>query len=196
MRTDIAALVSSRICHDLISPLGAIGNGVELLELTSGVPSAEMSLISESVENANAKIRFFRIAYGTASSDQMVSRTEIVSVLKAAARGGRFTYFWETEGDQPRREVRLVFLMLQCIETACPMGGEVHISRTSDTWTIVANAPRLVINEALWTTLQAPRTPFDHSAAQVQFVLFPNALSDTRRKLSLAFEDLQITATF
>ena len=57
-------LIGSRICHDLISPLGAIGNGVELLTMSGMTEVPEMTLISESVENANARIRFFRIAFG------------------------------------------------------------------------------------------------------------------------------------
>ena len=57
MTLDLAALVGSRICHDLISPIGAIGNGVELLSLTDGDTGAEMDLINESVQNANARIR-------------------------------------------------------------------------------------------------------------------------------------------
>ena len=68
LREDLTALVGSRICHDLISPLGAIGNGLELLQL-SGLPQGpEWALIAESVENASARIRFFRIAYGAADS--------------------------------------------------------------------------------------------------------------------------------
>ena len=62
MQPDLAALVGSRICHDLISPIGAIGNGVELLALTDGDTGAEMELISESVQNASARIRYLRIA--------------------------------------------------------------------------------------------------------------------------------------
>ena len=59
MTQDIAALIRSRICHDLISPIGAIGNGVQLLAMSCGAAGAEMDLITESVQNANARIRFF-----------------------------------------------------------------------------------------------------------------------------------------
>ena len=72
-KPDLAALIASRICHDLISPLGAIGNGVELLAMEPGGTRPEMALISESVANANARIRFFRICFGQASSDQRIS---------------------------------------------------------------------------------------------------------------------------
>ena len=66
-KLNIAALIGSRICHDLISPIGAINNGLELLEMTGTSSGPEMELISESVGNASARIRFFRIAYGAAS---------------------------------------------------------------------------------------------------------------------------------
>ncbi|HMS96693.1 MAG TPA: histidine phosphotransferase, partial [Tabrizicola sp.] len=59
---DLAALIASRICHDLISPLGAIGNGVELLAMERAGP--ELDLLSESVAHANARIRLFRISFG------------------------------------------------------------------------------------------------------------------------------------
>lgn len=70
MTDDIASLVGSRICHDLISPIGAISNGVELIGMTQGTDGAEMSLINDSVQNANARIRFFRVAYGSATPEQ------------------------------------------------------------------------------------------------------------------------------
>ncbi|MEO1362985.1 MAG: hypothetical protein AAFU86_04320 [Pseudomonadota bacterium] len=77
---NLAALIGSRICHDLISPIGAINNGLELLNMAGASDGPEMELISESVENASARIRFFRMAYG-AASDQPVGRAEVVSIL-------------------------------------------------------------------------------------------------------------------
>ena len=62
---DLSALIGSRICHDLINPLGAIANGVELIALTVAEQTPEMLLFAESVEAANARIEFFRLAYGT-----------------------------------------------------------------------------------------------------------------------------------
>ncbi len=79
-KPDLAALLGSRICHDLISPLGAIGNGVELLAM-SGQSGPEMAMIEDSVRNANARIRFFRMAFGPASADQSASRTETLAIL-------------------------------------------------------------------------------------------------------------------
>jgi histidine phosphotransferase ChpT len=74
---DLAALVSSRICHDLISPIGAINNGLELLNMSGASPvGPEMQLICDNVKSASARIRFFRIAFGAASDDPVV-RNEV-----------------------------------------------------------------------------------------------------------------------
>jgi histidine phosphotransferase ChpT len=191
---DIAALVGSRICHDLISPLGAIGNGLELLGL-SGLPnSPEMALIAESVDSANARIRFFRVAYGPADAGQMMGRAEIASILSAASRGGRLSYFWETPGDQPRQDVKAVFLFLQCCETAMPMGGEIRVRQTATGWEVVAEADRLIIDEPLWNGLHSKRLRPAVSAAQVQFALLPVALAELDRQIALKIDKGRILA--
>ena len=76
---NINALIGSRICHDLINPLGAISNGIELLEMAGVAQGPEMSLVSDSVENATAKLKMLRLAFGAASPDQTVSRQEVVT---------------------------------------------------------------------------------------------------------------------
>jgi histidine phosphotransferase ChpT len=195
MRNDIAALVGSRICHDLISPIGAIGNGVELIGLTESQMGPEMGLISESVENANARIRFFRVAFGAANADQQIPRTEVLSILSATAKTGRFTYYWQVEGEHLRRDVRIAFLLLQCFETAFPSGGDVTIAQDNDVWTLTAHGDRMKYNDALWESVINTRKGFDHSAAQVQFALLPVVSKEARRTLEIAVESDKIIAT-
>lgn len=196
MRPDIAALVGSRICHDLISPIGAIGNGVELLSLTDGDTGAEMDLINESVMNASARIRYFRIAFGAASADQLVGRSEILSILSANARGGRFNYIWQVDDDQPRGYVRAAFLLLQAMETALPLGGDIQIAKDGGRWVMRANGQRLVVDEPLWETLTNPKHAYQHSAAQVQFALLPEVLGNLQRRFSYTATPSGLTAQF
>ncbi len=195
-RLDLPALIGSRICHDLISPLGAIGNGIELLAMTGEAPGPEMELITESVENANARIRFFRVAFGTSSEDQTLSRADVASILKAAARGGRLSYFWDVEGDQPRRDVRVVFLMLQCLETAMPFGGDITVSRQGERWTVRAEAARLKVDADLWASLTNSRQRAQISAANVQFALLPQVLTQMSRTMTVNLAEASITLTF
>ena len=196
MQPDLAALVGSRICHDLISPIGAIGNGVELLSLTDGDNGAEMELINESVQNASARIRYFRIAFGAASQDQTVGRSEILSILSANARGGRFNYIWQIEGDQPRRLVRCALLMLQALEAALPMGGDIQIYQVGDAWMMRAEGRRLNVDRALWDNLLSPKVGFVHSAAQVQFALLPSVLAEAGRHLVFSAHPDHLLAQF
>ncbi len=195
-RDDITALVGSRICHDLISPLGAIGNGVELLAMSGIGQSPEMALIAESVESANAKIKFFRVAYGGATAEQMISRSEITSTLSAAARGGRMSYFWQAEGDQPRREVRIAFLLLQCFENAMPRGGDITIRTVETGWELVAESSQFRIEQLLWDSLSNPRLRVNVSPAQVQFALLPDVLADAQRTLAIKIGTDRIVVRF
>jgi histidine phosphotransferase ChpT len=113
-RPDLTALIGSRICHDLISPIGAIGNGVELLMMEGTAGGPEIALIAESVANANARIRYFRVAFGSAGRDQRIGRGEIVSIIEDTTRGGRLVIDWQGPPDMARREVKLAFLAIQC----------------------------------------------------------------------------------
>lgn len=195
-RPDLAQLVAARICHDLLSPLGAIANGVELIGLTGAPPSPELDLISESVDAATARTRFFRLAYGTAAPGSLVARAEVTSTLAAVARGGRLSFDWEAEGEQPRDEVRAAFLLLQCVESALPLGGHVVVSREGEAWHLVAEGPRLRIEEAAWAALQSSRARAPAQASLVQFALLPEALAELGRTLALKIGPDRIVARF
>ncbi len=195
-KPDLAALIASRICHDLISPIGAIGNGVELLTMDGSEQRPEMALISESVANANARIRFFRISFGAATGDQRIARSEVMSVLTDLTRGGRVSYAWNSVADLPRREVRLAFLLLQCLETALAYGGKVTVTRDEAFWTIRAEAPRLRIDPALWEVLTEPRAPSDIGAGQVHFALVPEELARQGRRLVTEIGETGIKLAF
>ncbi|MFT5631449.1 MAG: histidine phosphotransferase ChpT [Gammaproteobacteria bacterium] len=197
MTDNLAALIGSRICHDLISPIGAIGNGVELLTMSAPAGSSpELDLIAESVHNASARIRFFRIAYGAASKDSVIGRQEVISVLTATAQGGRFTYLWKSETDQSRQLVRIAFLLLQCLETALPLGGEIQILNDGDNYILTGKGPRLVVDPVLWEGLVNPESQIDHKASQVQFALLPSVISDAGRELTIDQEAGTITVRF
>ena len=187
--SDLTSLIGSRICHDLISPLGAISNGVELLSMNGAPIGPEMSLISESVENANARIRFFRIAFGAASAAQAVGQSEIKSTLHDMSRGGRLVIDWQPQGDQNRRQVKLAFLLLQCFETAMPWGGHVSISAVGEQWAIYGQADKMRIDPDIWQVLSGGSSKDDINAAQVHFALAPVAAHEIGRTLTIEHSD-------
>ncbi|WP_417248892.1 histidine phosphotransferase family protein [Celeribacter sp.] len=169
----VAALLGSRICHDLISPIGAISNGVELLGLSGTSDTSELSLISDSVDNANARVKFFRIAFGQASAGQFSSSAEMSAILSALGTA-RLTYSWAVTGDQSRDEVKMAALMMMCLETALPRGGKITVERSDDGhWSVCARAERLEPDPALWARLGQITDIEDLRPADVQFFLAP-----------------------
>jgi len=179
--SDLAALIGSRICHDLISPIGAINNGLELLGMTGTTAGAELELISTSVENASARIRFFRIAYGAAGA-QEVGRAEIVSTLKDYSAGARCEMVWGPLEPVPRRALRLAFLGIQCLETALPYGGRIEVRLDAERWVITGLAEKLNVDAPLWARL--PGGEAEVRAAPVQFALPPVLAAEGGRTVS------------
>ncbi|MBL9046505.1 MAG: histidine phosphotransferase [Tabrizicola sp.] len=191
---DLAALIASRICHDLISPLGAIGNGVELLAMERAGP--ELDLLSESVAHANARIRLFRISFGAAGADQRIARSEIAQILADLSRGGRVAFEWTSASDLPRREVRLACLLLHCLETALAYGGRVHVEEADESWTIRAEAPRLRADPDLWALVEGAPLPSGLAASQIQFALAARDLKSLGRKIAIDIGATGISLTF
>lgn len=195
-KPDIAALLGSRICHDLISPIGAIGNGVELLLMEGVAKGPEMALVSESVAHANARIRFFRVAFGQTSKDQRIGLTEITSILSDMAQGGRVIVQWASQADLSRRETKLAFLCILCLETALSQGGRIIVDRDETRWTVTGSGPRLRIDPALWETLSNPLAEADIVPAQVQFLLVPEEVARQHRRLTVAISETEVRLTF
>jgi histidine phosphotransferase ChpT len=193
----LAALLGSRICHDLVSPIGAISNGVELLQMSGSAGGGpELELIHESVDNANARIRFFRIAFGMAGEDQRVSLNEVQSILGDLTRGTSTTVSWDSNTDLARIDVKLVFLLIQCMETALPWGGTIRVEQQGATWRVIGASDRLRDMEGLWATLENPASDYEVSAAEVQFLLFPTLLEPLGRHLSLRRSPSEVVAEF
>ena len=178
-------MIGSRICHDLISPIGAIANGLELLDLTGAEQGPELDLIADSAGNAGARIRFFRVAFG-AAGDQQLGRAEIVAILQDMTRGGRLRLDWRPEGACRRDEVRLAFLAILCCESALPQGGTVMVTREDGAWRLAARGEKLAVDEALWARLASDCPDTDLSPAQVQFALLPVVARDMARALAVA----------
>lgn len=193
---DLNALLGSRICHDLISPLGAIGNGIELLTLSGINAAPEIALISESVENASVRIRFFRIAFGAASATEMIGAQECKALMADLSRGGRLNYRWLASSDMPRREVKLAYLLLLCLETALPYGGEVTVAHQDDRWSINGRADRMRIESDLWALLVDPSANTDVTAANVHFALVGPAASLAGSRVSCDLSEGEIKIGF
>jgi len=193
---DLTALLGSRICHDLISPLGAIGNGVELLMMSGASLGPEIALISQSVQSANARIRFFRLAFGSAADHQQVARSEVLSVIDDMTRGGRLRLDWQAGPALARVDVKIAFLGIMCLETALPYGGQVTIAANGADWTLRADADRLKVDPDLWQRLASPPQALTLAPAHVHFALLADEARRRGRLLRLELAESRITLRF
>lgn len=190
----LAALVGSRLCHDLISPIGAIQNGLELIALSGADQSSpEMALIQESCDSAAARIRFFRVAFGAPGETQMMSRREVSAILSGVTKGGRLKAEWVAGEDQSRPEVQLCFLAFQCCESALPMGGTVRIENDAAGWTVRASGTRINGDRVYWDHINGAAPLETPPADKVHFALLPILAAARGRQLLATLTGNSIT---
>lgn len=186
---NLASLVAARLCHDLVSPLGAIGNGVELLEMSGDYPglanSPELTLIGESVRSARSRVRYYRMAFGYAPADQRVAVAEITQLAQDYARNARLTVEVEGGGDASRIEARMLLLALMCMDSAMPWGGKVIMARKGQGWRLGGQASRTRPEPSLWRWLEAAQTPNTSPApSEVHFAVLGTLAADHRRPVT------------
>lgn len=196
----LASLIGSRICHDLISPVGAIQNGIELLSLEGAVRGPEMMLISDSVSSASAKIRFLRIAFGLAGHGQQIGPKEVCSILDDLSQSGRITYDWTPqEGSFDRSDIQEVFLAMLCLESAMPQGGAISVTRPDDNpkgWEVSGPARTDRPDSFLWETVKTGEGAETVMPAHVQFALLPAVVAERFGQITLTETEHGLTISF
>lgn len=176
----LAALIGSRICHDLINPIGAISNGLELVGMGGASPDGpEMSLIQQSCDNATARIRFFRIAFGSADNARPIPVREAQKTLADHFEGTRYRTEWSIETDVGRNVVQLAYLAVLCLETALPQGGVLTVAIQDDALVVEGRSDTVRADQPLWDMLVSGIVPIpDLRPADVQFALLARLCQD------------------
>jgi histidine phosphotransferase ChpT len=129
--TDLAAMLCSRVCHDLINPVGAIGNGLEVLADPNQTAMADgaQELIANSAKHARAKLEFARLAYGassTAGTDFDTRECERVARLLFEIEKADLD--WQVPLMLlPKHKAKLLMNMLLIAAMAVPRGGVVKV---------------------------------------------------------------------
>jgi histidine phosphotransferase ChpT len=129
---ELAALVSSRICHDVINPVAAIANGLEILgeEPDQAMREAAMDLIRKSAAQASAKLQFARLAFGAAGSAAAeIDLRDAEKVVRDFAGGnGKHQVNWcGPAATLPKNKVKLLLNLVALGVGALPRGGSVNV---------------------------------------------------------------------
>jgi len=128
---DLAALLCSRVCHDLISPVGAIVNGIEVLEEEKDESTKEfaLDLIKRSAATASAKLQFCRIAFGAAgSAGAQIDTGDAEKVTRGFMEDDKTKIDWNLpRALLAKNRVKLLLNMLIIAGQAIPRGGKVTV---------------------------------------------------------------------
>ena len=129
---ELAALVSSRICHDVINPVSAISNGLEMLdeEPDAAMREAAMDLIRKSAAQASAKLQFARLAFGAAgSAGAEIDLRDAEKVAREFLKGsGKHELVWQGPAvTLPKNKVKLLLNLVALGVGALPRGGIVNV---------------------------------------------------------------------
>src|SRR5262245_38663628 len=128
---DLAALLCSRVCHDLISPVGAIMNGLEVMEEGKDEETARfaMELIKKSAGTASAKLQFCRLAFGAAgSAGAQIDTGDAEKVTRGLIEDERTKIGWNLpRALLAKNRVKLLLNMMLLAAQAIPRGGELTV---------------------------------------------------------------------
>ncbi len=160
--TDFASLLCSRLCHDLLSPVGALNNGLELLadEHDPEMRARCFELLNESAAASANKLKFFRLAFGAAGGfgEEVDAREAKLAIEGMYVTSGRIELGWMVSTPTLSKPVIKVLLNLALIAgDALVRGGRLDVgaelTATGTEIAIRAEGPRLVLDPELRTAL-------------------------------------------
>lgn len=160
---ELASLLCSRLCHDLLSPVGALSNGLELLadETDPEMRARCIELLEQSAKTSADKLKFFRLAFGAAGGfGEAVPVEEAQAVIEALATGGKpIELKWAIEGSSlPKPAVKVMLNLAQIALDALIRGGRLDIGaevREGKVEIVVrASGDRIAFDETIGKALQ------------------------------------------
>lgn len=132
--SDLGALLCSKVCHDIISPVGAITNGLELMEedIDGSMREMAMDLVQRSATQASAKLKFARIAFGAAgSAGAEIDTGDAEEVAQGYVVAEKPDLEWKVERQLlPKNQVKLMLNLLMMALNCVPQGGKITLSMT------------------------------------------------------------------
>jgi len=138
----VLELLSSKICHDLISPVSAINNGVELIEdIGESVVGEAMKLIADSAAQSARRLKMFRMAYGRAGSEESLPFRDVRAVVEQYFSVGKVSLNWPENLDLQeltdwRGSLKTLINIIILAEELLPYGGTIALQRLSSDDTI------------------------------------------------------------
>jgi len=197
---ELAALIASRVCHDIISPVGAITNGLEVLDEESDENMREfaMDLIRRSASQASAKLQFARLAFGASGgAGAEIDMREAGRCAAALLERDKADLDWQvTAGMLPKSEAKLLMNLLVLATNAVARGGVVHVtaSRNGQETVIrlVAEGDRARLGAGVSEVLTAGAMPNPLDAHAVQPLYAAMLAKEAGMSITLSEEENRV----
>lgn len=202
--TDLAAMLCSRVCHDLINPVGAIGNGLEVLADPAQAEMAPFArdLISNAANQARTKLEFARLAYGassTAGTDFDTRECERVAKLLFGIE--KADLVWNVPLILlPKHKAKLLMNMLLIAAGSVPRGGTVTVTvegpAGEETFRFVSKGPKTLIPSGSEGLLSgAPEEGVDARGIQPFYTGILARMTNMAISIGIVNEEFVLTAT-
>lgn len=129
---DLSALIASKICHDVIGPVGAIYNGLEILDEDddADAKSYALDVIRNVTQQASARLQFARFAFGASgSAGAQIDLSMAQQISEGFVGGGKHKLIWVGQsGHMEKNKVKLLLNLIAISISALPRGGEITSS--------------------------------------------------------------------
>lgn len=172
----LSAMMCARICHDLVSPIGALGTALEVLsdDANADMHPDAMDLVRLSAGQASAKLQYLRLAFGAAgSAPGIMSVAELIKLSDGIYGDGKVDLVWDVKTDTLEKSAaRLLLNLIMLAVQSVPRGGTVTITPISTdagvTLSLSATGPKARLADAVPITLagKAPADGFDGRTIQ------------------------------
>jgi histidine phosphotransferase ChpT len=192
---DLASLLCSRLCHDLMSPVGALNNGIELLADETDPEMRErcLELLSDSAKASANKLKFFRLAFGAAGGfgDEIDTREAHAALSGLYGAEKRIELGWMIADDKlPKGAVKLLLNLAMIAGDALVRGGRLDVGAERQGGAIElvirAEGPRILLDPKLRETIAQGHSGGDVEARAVGAWLAHSLVADAGGTIQLS----------
>ena len=172
---DFSAFLVSRVCHDLVSPLGAVVNGLEVLEdeRDPGMRADALKIVGSSAAQALARIQFMRIAFGAAgSAGAELDLGEVGRLVGGLFSGSKITVEWDVGHVHWPKDWAKLLMNATLLGADClPRGGKVVVTTSADaaapSFKVLASGTHIRVSEDVEKAVRGEASS-SHDARGVQ----------------------------
>jgi histidine phosphotransferase ChpT len=199
---ELAALISSKICHDLIGPVGNINNGLEILDEEDDAQSRDYALdvIRNVTETASARLQFARFAYGaTDSAGAKIDLATAEALSRGLIGNGKHKLAWRgLKGQIAKDKAKLLLNLVAIAPTAIPRGGDIVVeiagTLANPGFVVSCHGPSARPPQYLGDFVNGPAPPINALTIQAYYTLRLAAASRMRLAIARDEGDVLLTA--